>query len=175
MGIFKKIFGKRDQKASTTEPNSGSGIQVSSLDQLTEMDIDEAVSKIKEKRKQNQKKFNENYKKAESLINKGQYQKAQKLTSEDVTGYFQVYSSAEKLEKAGKLEDAAKTYWRNIFENGTDAPANFKRLLIVLSKLGRKKEELSVALIYLAFVKEKEREKIKKRIENIRKKLDSKD
>lgn len=155
MGIFKKIFGKRDQKASTTEPNSGSGIQVSSLDQLTEMDIDEAVSKIKEKRKQNQ--------------------KAQKLTSEDVTGYFQVYSSAEKLEKAGKLEDAAKTYWRNIFENGTDAPANFKRLLIVLSKLGRKKEELSVALIYLAFVKEKEREKIKKRIENIRKKLDSKD
>jgi hypothetical protein len=88
-----------------------------------------------------------------------------------VVAYFPVYQKAEKLEKEGNLEEAAKIYWSNIYENGTDAPANFKRLLIVLSKLGRKKEELAVAKIYSSFVKEKELEKLKKRIINIEKKL----
>jgi hypothetical protein len=88
--------------------------------------------------------------------------------------YWAIFLSIKKQkswEKEGKLEEAAKIYWSNIYENGTDAPANFKRLLIVLSKLGRKKEELTVAKLYTSFVKDKELDKLKKRILNIEKKL----
>lgn len=138
MSFFRKIFGNKKDSFD--------------LNQLAEIDLDEAVSKIKEKRKENQ--------------------KAQKSTSKDVLGYFSVYAKAEKLEKEGKLEDAAIIYWKNIYENGSDAPANFKRLLIVLSKLKRKKEELSVALIFSSFVNGKEKDKIEKRIANIKKKLE---
>ena len=180
MGIFKKIFGKKEKKTHQINsksidelPSQGQAFQVENvkLDQLADINIDKAVSTIRNKRIDNQRKFESNYEKAKALIKKGQTQKAQELTSQDVLGYFPVYQKAEKLEKEGKLEEAAKIYWSNIYENGTDAPANFKRLLIVLSKLGRKKEELTVAKLYTSFVKDKELDKLKKRILNIEKKL----
>lgn len=180
MGIFKNLFGKKGQKdppsKSRNEPeleNQKTKVKAIPLNELADINIDKAVSTIRNKRKDNQRKFKSNYEKAKALIRKGQTQKAQELTSQDVVAYFPVYQKAEKLEKEGNLEEAAKTYWSNIYENGTDAPANFKRLLIVLSKLGRKKEELSVAKIYSSFVKEKELDKLKKRISNIKKKINS--
>lgn len=180
MGLFKKIFGKKEQRAPQTKSKLKHESQRQdqifevkniTIDELAEINIDKVVSTINKKRENNQSKFDENYEKAKTLIKKGQTKKAQELTSQDVIGYFPIYRKAEKLEKEGKLEEAAKIYWSNLYDNGTDAPANFKRLLIVLSKLGRKQEELSVAKIYSSFVKEKDREKLKSRIINIEKKL----
>lgn len=176
MGIFKKLFGKKEQKDPQSKLRNEPQpkvykINAISLNDLADINIDKAISTIRNKRKDNQRKFKSIYEEAKELIRKGQTQKAQELTSQDVVSYFTVYQKAEKLEKEGNLEEAGKVYWSNIYENGTDAPANFKRLLIVLSKLGRKKEELSVAKIYTYFIKKKELEKLKKRIINIEKKI----
>ncbi|MFB0562272.1 MAG: hypothetical protein ACETWM_13795 [Candidatus Lokiarchaeia archaeon] len=107
--------------------------------------VKQAIRHIKNKRKENLKKFDENYEKALKLIDLGKYYEAQRLTNEDVLGYYHVYIEAEQKEKAGKLEEAAEIYWRNIYINGTEAPANFKRLLIILRKLNRLSEELKIA------------------------------
>ncbi|MCJ7648237.1 MAG: hypothetical protein MUP85_06460 [Candidatus Lokiarchaeota archaeon] len=66
-------------------------------------------------------------------------------------GYYPVYAEAEKKEKAGKLEEAAELYWTNISTNGTDAPGNFYRLMIILKKLGRLSERSKVSEIYDKF------------------------
>lgn len=138
---------------------------------LKNISVKEAIEYIKNKRIENRRKFDGNYKKAEKLIESGKFEEAQKLTQEDVLGYYPVYAEAEEKEKAGKLEEAAELYWRNIYTNGTDAPANFKRLLIVLGKLDRLSDELKVAEIYLEFVNKNDYSKIEKRIEGIRGKM----
>ena len=110
--------------------------------------VEEIVEYIKNKRIANRRKFHENYRKAEKLIESGKFEEAQKLTREDVVVYYHVYAEAEKKEKAGKLEEAAELYWTNISTNGTDAPANFTRLMVILKKLGRLSEALKVSEIY---------------------------
>jgi len=110
--------------------------------------IEEVVENIKNKRIANRRKFHENLIKAEKLIESGKFEEAQKLTQEDVIVYYHVYAEAEKKEKAGKLEEAAELYWTNISINGTDAPANFTRLMVILKKLGRLSEALKVSEIY---------------------------
>ena len=141
------------------------------MSNLENIPVKEAIEHIRNKRIENRKKFDENYKKTEKLIESGKFEEAQKLTREDVLGYYPVYAEAEKKEKAGKLEEAAELYWRNIYNNGTDAPANFKRLLIVLGKLGRLSDELKVAEVYLKFVGKSDYLKIEKRIEGIKGKM----
>jgi hypothetical protein len=138
---------------------------------LTNISIKETIGHIKNKRIENIRKFDKNYKNAKKLIQSGKFEKAQKLTQEDVLGYYPIYSEAEGKEKIGKLEEAAELYWRNIYTNGTDAPANFKRLLVILKKLGRLSDELKVAEIYLHFVNKNDYSKIEKRIEDIRRKM----
>ncbi len=110
--------------------------------------VEEIVEYIKNKRIANRRKFHENLIKAEKLIESGKFEEAQKLTQEDVIAYYHVYAEAEKKEKAGKLEEAAELYWTNISTNGTDAPANFTRLMVILKKLGRLSEALKVSEIY---------------------------
>ena len=110
--------------------------------------VEEIVEYIKNKRIANRRKFHENHKKAEKLVESGKFEEAQKLTQKDVVVYYHVYAEAEKKEKAGKLEEAAELYWTNISTNGTDAPANFTRLMIILKKLGRLSEALKVSEIY---------------------------
>ncbi len=138
---------------------------------LKDISVKEAVEHIKNKRAENRRRFDENYKKAEKLINSGKFDEAQKLTQADVLGYYPVYAEAEKKEKEGKLEEAAELYWRNIYVNGTDAPANFRKLLTISRKLGRLSDELKVAEIYLKFVNKNDYAKIEKRIESIKKKM----
>lgn len=135
---------------------------------LKDISVKEAIEHIKNKRIENKKKFDETYKKAEKLIESGKFEEAQKLTQEDVLGFYPVYADAEEKEKVGNLEEAAELYWRNIYTNGTDAPANSKRLLIVLRKLGRLSDELKVAEIYLNFVSKNDYPIIEKRIEDIK-------
>ncbi|GAG57772.1 unnamed protein product [marine sediment metagenome] len=113
--------------------------------------VEEIVEYIKNKRIANRRKFHENLIKAEKLIESGKFEEAQKLTQEDVIAYYHVYAEAEKKEKAGKLEEAAELYWTNISTNGTDAPANFTRLMVILKKLGRLSEALKVSEIYAKY------------------------
>jgi len=113
--------------------------------------VEEIVKYIKKKRIANRRKFDENYEKAFKLIDSGKDEEAQKLIREDVLGYYPVYTDAEKKEKAGKLEEAAELYWTNISTNGTDAPGNFYRLMVILKKLGRLSERLKVSEIYNKF------------------------
>ena len=110
--------------------------------------VEEIVEYIKNKRIANRRKFHKNNIKAEKLIESGKFEEARKLTREDVVVYYHIYAEAEKKEKAGKLEEAAELYWTNISTNGTDAPANFTRLMIILKKLGRLSEALKVSEIY---------------------------
>ena len=121
---------------------------ISKIFDLKTSSVEEIVEYIKNKRIANRRKFHENHKKAEKLVESGKFEKAQKLTQKDVVVYYHVYAEAEKKEKAGKLEEAAELYWINISHNGTDAPANFTRLMIILKKLGRLSEALKVSEIY---------------------------
>lgn len=107
--------------------------------------VRKAIKIIKKKRKRNKEIFNENYNQAMKLIDKGKAKKAQKLTSPDVLDYVEVYNKAKSFEDEGNFEKAADLYWHNIIDNGTDAPANFNRLLIVLRKLERYEDELKIA------------------------------
>ncbi|HUS49409.1 MAG TPA: hypothetical protein VMZ91_04555 [Candidatus Paceibacterota bacterium] len=121
---------------------------ISKVFDLKTSSVEEIVEYIKNKRLANRRKFHENYKKAEKLIESGKFEEAKKLTQKDVLVYYHVYAEAEKKEKAGKLEEAAELYWINISTNGTDDPANFKRLIIILKKLGRLSEASKVSEIY---------------------------
>ena len=84
---------------------------------------------------------------------------------------FKNYQKAYELEKRGDLIKAAKLYWKNIYKNGSDAPANFNRLLIVLDKLKHYEDELRVAEVFIVFVSEEYIDKLKKRIERLKKKI----
>jgi len=81
------------------------------------------------------------------------------------------YRRALALEKRGDLISAAKLYWKNIYKHGTDAPANFNRLLTVLHKLELYEDELNVALVFQSFVSKAYEERLNKRIERLRKKI----
>lgn len=127
---------------------------------LKNISVKEVVEHIKNKRIENERINDEIWERAKKLMELGFWEEVQKLTQRDVLGYYPFYVEAEEIEKAGKLEKAAELYWRNIYINGTDAPANFKRLLIVLSKLGQLSDELKVAEIYLKFVRKNDYPKI---------------
>jgi len=140
---------KRENKDQTFEfiSNKEEKEEIKIFD-LKTSSVEEIVEYIKNKRIANRRKFHENLIKAEKLIESGKFEEAQKLTREDVIAYYHVYAEAEKKEKADKLEEAAELYWTNISTNGTDAPANFTRLMVILKKLGRLSEALKVSEIY---------------------------
>jgi len=140
---------KRENKDQTFEfiSNKEEKEEIKIFD-LKTSSVEEIVENIKNRRIANRRKFHENYIKAEKLIESGKFEEAQKLTREDVIVYYHVYAEAEKKEKAGKLEEAAELYWTNISTNGTDAPANFTRLMVILKKLGRLSEASKISEIY---------------------------
>jgi len=137
---------------------------------ISKFRVEKMVKIIEKKRAKNRTEFNKNYEKAIRFIKAGKDKKAQELSSTDVLGYYSVYAEAEKKEKQGDLRSAAKLYWKNIFVNGTDAPANFRRLLIVLGKLGEFEDELKVARVYLHFVGDRDRLWLDRRIKKLQKK-----
>ena len=72
---------------------------ISKIFDLKTSSVEEIVEYIKNKRIANRRKFHENYKKAEKLIECGKLEEAQKLTREDVVVYYHVYAEAEKRKK----------------------------------------------------------------------------
>lgn len=137
---------------------------------ISKLRVEKIIKIIEKKRARNQKEFNKIYEKIDRLIEAGKSKKAPKLASRDILAYYPIYEEAEKKEKQGDLRGSAKVYWKNIFVNGTDAPANFRRLLIVLDKLGKFEDELKVARVYLHFVGGRDRLWLDRRIKRLQKK-----
>lgn len=138
---------------------------------LFNIDTNSAIETIKHQRILNHKQFKLNCKKVRELIDQGKFNQASNLSNKDLLGYFHIYQMAKNIEEEGNLERAANLYWENIYKNGTDAPANFNRLLIVLNKLKLYEEELKIANIFLAFINEGQIEKLNRRIEKLRKRI----
>lgn len=139
---------------------------------ISKFRVEKMVKIIEKKRARNQKEFNKIYEKIDRLIKAGKWKKPESIPKfdKDVLGYYPVYAKAEKKEKRGDLRGAAKLYWKNIFVNGTDAPANFRRLLIVLEKLNELEDELKVARVYLHFVGDRDQLWLERRIKRLQKK-----
>lgn len=183
MKLLNKLFGKKsiDKKISQidteiakqkTAKSINLEVPTNILNQISTIEEDEIIRQIKIKRQKNEQLFEDNQDKLEKLIDKGKYNEANSLSSLDILGYFEFYQFAQEEEKKENLERAAEIYWHNIFNNGTDAPASFDRLLILLRKLKEFEKELIVARVYRNFVHENKQELINKRIETIKKKID---
>lgn len=183
MSILKFLFGKRtldkqilnsdisDAKLQKTVKSVNLEIPTNILNQISAIDEDEIVRQIRNKRQKNEQLFYDNQDRIEKLIENGKYEEANKLSSLDILGYFEFYQYAQEEEKKENIVRAAEIYWYNIFNNGTDAPASFDRLLILLRKLNELEKELVIARIYRNFVNENKFEIIDKRIETLKKKI----
>lgn len=141
------------------------------LHEIVDIDIASIINTINKRQLENSKLEEENYRKADKYISDGNYTKASELTQQDVTGYYTTYLKAQSEEQKNNLLRAAEIYWFNIYHNATIAPGNYDRLLILLKKLNKPELELKIAELYLRFGKPQKKESIKKRIENIQKKL----
>jgi hypothetical protein len=176
-----KVKEKADDSTKAESPNKSRYVDVSKyikpgkidnrLIKLEDISIEDAIQHIENKRTKNSNKAERLDERVDKLFDKDMLLEAQELISKDVTSYYHVYAEAKAQEKAGNLTKAARIYWKNIYVNGTDAPANYKKLLIVLRKLNRLKDELKVAQIYEHFLDDAiDVQKIQKRIESIKKK-----
>lgn len=184
MKLFKKLFGKKPIDKQISQFDTTKAKQLKSaksiplevptelLHQISTIEEDEIIRQIRIKRQKNEQLFDDNQEKLDKLIDNGKYEAANSLSSFDILGYFEFYQYAQEEEKKENLVKAAEIYWYNIFINGTDAPASFERLLILLRKLKEFEKELVVARVYRNFVHENKHEKINKRIETIKKKID---
>lgn len=186
MNFLKRIFGIDSSKSEEFVPekkqsikkevgiemNKGSKkIPENILIELLENDTSVLTESIKEKRKKNNEKYDNNIKRALELIGEGKSLQAQRLSEKDVQGFYEYYVMAENEEKSGNLKEAANIYWYNIFHNGTDAPANFTRLMILLRKMDEFELELKVANLFKNFVHHSDIDKLEKRIATIQKKI----
>jgi len=141
------------------------------LNNLKNVSIAALISIIKNKRKENKKTFEDNYKKIMLLIDQGNIEEADKISRMYVLGYYEYYVKAHNLEKHGEISKAAEIYWYNIISDGTDARAYFERLMIILRKLGDLETELIIAQLYKYFVPQGELDILNNRIETIKKKI----
>jgi len=141
---------------------------------LTNLNLDDVIKAIKNKQIKNKELFESNYKRARELVGTGASDnEIRKLTEEDVTGYYPIYLKASKMEKSENLEGALDLYWGNIYVNGTDAPGNYERMIVILNKLKRYKDLMFILQLYLACggMREDINEKIIKRISSVEKKI----
>ena len=143
------------------------------LDEILGSDLGYQTEKIKIIREHNIEKQNMAYEQALFLNNKGRHEEAIKLSSSDYIGFVGFYYLAEKEEKKQNFQRAAEIYWYNLYHNGTDAPANFRRLLILLRKMKEYRKELRVAELYKRFVNPSMFEEINKRIATIKTKMNN--
>lgn len=182
MTFLKRLFRKNQSNINVSDKNQGIvqkktdtikqlEVPENILQQITSIEESDIIKQINNKRKENEQKSCDNQDKVEELMHKGKYNDANRLSSLDFLGYLEFYQYAQQEEKNENIKKAAEIYWYNIFNNGTDAPASFDRLLILLRKLKEYEKELIVARVYRNFVNENKYEKIDKRIETIKKKI----
>ena len=135
--------------------------------------VAEAIAHIKQQREENRNRLEESNRLVMELISLGRLKEAKKLIDEGGLKHYSLFTKAEKHENDGNLEAAVDCYWENIYFNGADACANYKRLMDVLHKIDCCEGELKVAEIYLNFSDRFEADKISTRIEELRKMMAS--
>ncbi len=135
--------------------------------------VTEAVEHIKRQRAENTSRLEENNRLVMELISLGRLKEAKKLIDEGGSKHYALFAKAEEYENEGNLEAAVDCYWQNIYINGADACANYKRLMDVLQRIDCCEGELKVAEIYLNFSDRFEAEKISARIEELRRMMAS--
>jgi len=135
--------------------------------------VAEAIEHIKKRRIENRNRLEESNRLVMELISLGRLQEAKKLIDEGGSKHYTLFARAEEYENEGNLEAAVDSYWENIYINGADARANYKRLMDVLHKIDCCKGELKVAEIYLNFSDRFEADEIEARIEGLRKMMAS--
>jgi len=139
---------------------------------LHNLDIEEVVHQIGEKRVKNAVQEGERLKKMLNLFEYNIELPDNDSSKQSNGGFYYYYSEALVSEKNGELRKAAELYWDNIYQNGTDAPASFIRLLIVLNRLEEYEIELKIAKIYRRFVYEKFQDSLDKKIARLEKKIE---
>ena len=135
--------------------------------------VTDAVEHIKRRRAENTVKLEENNRLVMELISLGRLKEAKRLIDEGGSKHYTLFAKAEEYESEGNLEAAADCYWENIYTNGADACANYKKLMDVLHRIDCCAGELKVAEIYLNFSDRYEADEISMRIEELRKMMAS--
>lgn len=135
--------------------------------------VAEAVEHIRRQRVENMAKLEENNRLVMELISLGRLKEAKRLIDEGGSKHYTLFAKAEEYENEGNLEAAADCYWENIYGNGADACANYKRLMDVLHRIDCCEGELKIAEIYLNFSDRFETDDISARIEELRKMMTS--
>jgi hypothetical protein len=140
---------------------------------LEKISVVEAIDLIEQRRNERREKLEERNRLAMELISLGRLKEAKKLIEENTSQQLAMFARAENCENCGELEEAAKLYWHNIFINGADASANFKRLMDVLEQLNRCDCEMKVAEIYLHFADRFESGPLERKIEELKGRMTS--
>lgn len=140
---------------------------------LERISVDEAIDLIEQRREERRERLEERNRLAMELIGLGRLKEAKKLIEESTSKQLTMFARAEDCENCGELEEAAKLYWHNIFVNGADASANFKRLMDVLERLNRCDCEMKVAKIYLHFADRFESGPLENKIEELKGRMTS--
>ena len=138
-----------------------------------QISVEEAVEHIKSRRAENTSRLEENNRLVMELISLGRLREAKKLIDEGGSKHYALFAKAEEYENSGNLEAAVDCYWKNIYVNGADACANYKRLMDVLHRIDCCEGELKVAEIYLHFSDRFEADRISARIDELRKTIAS--
>mgnify|MGYP001034687286 FL=1 len=135
--------------------------------------VAQAVEHIKMRRVANTTKLEENNRLVMELISLGRLKEAKSLIEEGRSKQYTLFAKAEEYENEGNLEAAVDCYWENIYVNGADACANYKRLMDLLHRIDCCEGELKVAEIYLNFSDRYEAEEISARIDELRRMMAS--
>ncbi|MCK4351500.1 MAG: hypothetical protein KAX13_11605 [Candidatus Krumholzibacteria bacterium] len=140
---------------------------------LEKVSVEEAIDLIELRRDERRIKLEERNRLAMELISLGRLKEAKRLIEKSTSEQLTMFARAEDCENCGEIEEAAKLYWHNIFMNGADASANFKRLMNILERLEKCDFEMKVAKIYLHFADRYESGPLEHRIEELKSRLAS--
>lgn len=140
---------------------------------LEKISVKDAIDLIEQRRDERRIKLEERNRFAMELISLGRLREAKKLIEESTSEQLTMFARAENCENCGELEEAAKLYWHNIFVNGADASANFKRLMDILERLDKCDCEMKVAKIYLHFADRYESGPLEHKIDELKNRLAS--
>lgn len=135
--------------------------------------VAEAVEHIKKQRTESRHRLEESNRLVMELISLGRLKEAKKLIDEGGSKHYSLFAKAEEYENEGNLEAAVDCYWENIYVNGADACANYKRLMNVLHRIDCCEGELKVAEIYINFSDRFEADEISARIAELRRMMTS--
>lgn len=138
-----------------------------------DISVEDAIEHIRQRRAENRRKLEETNKLVMELIGLGRFKEAKRLIEENASSHFTLFARAEEREKCGDLEEAAELLWENIYINGADVLADYKKLMEILRKLECYIGELKVAEIFLHFADRFGSDGISLRIEELRKMLAS--